>query len=592
MMTYGRVAITAAVFAVVAVPSQTPGRATRDAVTQRLLPLTMELVVDPARLEAMLHQPGDGPVNWSMPTLERTLVDSAFERVPIFQPPDEPPLPFERFRAVSGDGKREMRLIHWHTASEVKTDAFYVSERDVALGPLDGSLFRLTRLQTDPLLAPCLTFPGTDMPRLDPFGPNGVFRRRQVQLPRRMVRVVFVPTDAFINEASQPNLESQESILNVLWMALVNLNAAAGLFHRELNIELAPVLSWNIKSAGPKWRDDESTNFDLIRDAIGQFCEKCKYDLGHALVGTNQRGWGTLRKGCDPTGRSAGYSPSGKPAVIAHEMAHQLGAFHTFNQGEAWHIEAAVEPADGSTMMVHQISRYYFHAWSSGEILEYLKMPSCAAFGTVDKTPNHSPLFTGPPSRIQVPPQTSLRFDLLASDTDGDPLRLRCEGTDRATRAGAVPPVFESSIDVADGAVITPRLENVLMRVVPNSEAGQSLRVVCTARDHKGGIAIAPITVTVTGREPFTVQTTPPNNGESISVVWTQLVAGGPAVSTATVRLQLINDGGDLVSWVPTATGGSYTGKLPAALKPGKWRVWAQPVSKPFFAVSEPFTVQ
>jgi hypothetical protein len=509
--------------------------------------------------------------------------------MPIATAPREPSLPFTRYRAISVDGTIQLRIAHWHDKN--RTLAFYASEQLAQPGRLDGQVLTLSTLDDPAGAAPCLA-PAVDPAGPGPFTADSAFGRSRVQLPERRVHVLFVPSPTFLKEIDE-DLASPMSRLEALWDALVRLNAAAALLHRELQVELVPVLTRNVAPSGPGW--DEAglgKNFALIAAAAQGFCRTCAFDIAHALTGRTEGGAARIAEACTAEHRASGYSPQGQTLATAHEIAHQLGASHTFSQGTNWHAAGAVEPGVGATVMVHSASRYYFHTWSSAQIRDYLSSSRCTSFGGREPgSGNNAPEFAGPSATVTVPPRTAVRFDLQASDADGDRLRLRCEGIDRGAKPGAVPPVFGSSIDVVDGAVVVPGLAGIFVDDLPASQAGTSLQVVCTARDHKGGMALAQIAVTVVGAGPFSAGVAPGGAGQPITVTWNDPGTAAAEVSVGLVRLQLVDARGTVVPWVASASGGTHRARLPGTLARGTWRVWVQPIGQPFFALSDSFTV-
>ncbi|MDO5104925.1 reprolysin-like metallopeptidase [Capnocytophaga sp.] len=113
--------------------------------------------------------------------------------------------------------------------------------------------------------------------------------------------------------------------------------------------------------------------------------------------------------------------------VVAHEIGHQLGAYHTFSH-EYEGTGSQMEPGSGSTIMgyagviqnqnVQNVSDAYFHHRSVYDIMQVVANRSCAS---VSATSNKSPEI-GEMKSYTIPHGTAYRLSGLATDADGDKL--------------------------------------------------------------------------------------------------------------------------------------------------------------------------
>ncbi len=217
----------------------------------------------------------------------------------------------------------------------------------------------------------------------------------------------------------------------------------------------------------------------LIDTAIGV----SNYDIGHVFTKTNSGGDGIaqLRSVCT-TNKARGvtgyFSPKGDSFdidFVAHEMGHQFGATHTFNNScNSNRTNAtAVEPGSGSTVMsyagicpdnVQGNSDAYFHAVSISQIWDNIIYgnSSCAT-----ETPivNQAPVITAL-SNYTIPARTAFVLDATTSDADGDVLTYSWEQQDN--EIAAQPPMPDSKV----GPLFRSRPPKLSSkRFFPNAEA-------------------------------------------------------------------------------------------------------------------------
>lgn len=351
--------------------------------------------------------------------------------------------------------------------------------------------------------------------------------------------------------------------------------------------------------------NENQTNLDAV---IGD----ANYDIGHVFA-TSPGGEGT--QGICVTGDKAkGVTgtdmPVGDPFdidFVAHEIIHQWGGNHTFNDSTTGSCTAgnrngptAVEPGSGSTTAsyagicdtanLQANSDDYFHSVSVGEILSALA--TFATCPTSSATGNTPPTVTAPAS-FTIPQNTPFTLTATASDADGDALTYAWEeidvgaasppNTDDGTR-----PIFRPYKPVTSPSRTFPSLTYILNNannppatftgtsatgsvcaaggtcltgeVMPVTNRTMKFRV--TVRDNRaggGGINDATTQVTVTtGSGPFKV--TAPNTavsvtgGSQFTVTWDVANTTAAPVSAANVKISLSTDGGNTFSTVLAAS--------------------------------------
>ena len=168
-------------------------------------------------------------------------------------------------------------------------------------------------------------------------------------------------------------------------------------------------------------------NPGVLNSKIGSL----NYDIGH-VFGTNSGGLAGLGVVCS-SGKGRGVTGSGAPIgdafdidYVAHEMGHQFGANHTFNNSCSGNRNesTAMEPGSGSTILAYAgicspnvqfSSDDYFHGVSLHEIGLKINAHTC---GTTTEMDNLSPEILAVPTDVYVPISTP--FALTAQVTDAD----------------------------------------------------------------------------------------------------------------------------------------------------------------------------
>jgi len=179
------------------------------------------------------------------------------------------------------------------------------------------------------------------------------------------------------------------------------------------------------------------------------------YDIGH-IFGTNSGGLAGLGVVCINSSKGEGVTGSGSPVgdpfdidYVAHEMGHQFGANHTFNNacGGSRNDPTAYEPGSGSSIMayagicptnVQNNSDALFHGVSLAEIGAHIT--GAGSCGAITALTNNAPSVTGSNGNVTIPANTPFALTLNATDADaGDVLTYTWEQMDN--QISTQPPV-------------------------------------------------------------------------------------------------------------------------------------------------------
>lgn len=262
-------------------------------------------------------------------------------------------------------------------------------------------------------------------------------------------------------------------------------------------------------------------------------------------------------------------------AIVAHELAHQLGANHTFTYITESGNVAQIEPGSGSTIMsyagktvkdIQAYYDYYFHAISIQQVTDKIKTLTC---GTSTNTNNAAPVVNAGLD-YTIPKGTP--FMLTGSATDAnttDQLTYCWEQMDLGNAITTTPtatnvdgPLFRSYSPTTSPVRYFPTLNTILSggtstagyRIVSEvlPSVARILNFRLTVRDNKiGGGAnnTDDVVVTVDGvAGPFTVDTQNTTvtyaAGTTQTINWTVAGTNANGVNCANVDILLSTDGG------------------------------------------------
>ncbi|MFZ4573467.1 MAG: reprolysin-like metallopeptidase [Phycisphaerales bacterium] len=344
------------------------------------------------------------------------------------------------------------------------------------------------------------------------------------------------------------------------------------------------------------------------------------YDVGHVFQTGDGGVVGLIGALCNSTQKGRGLSgrpsPVNDPFVIdyvAHELGHQCGGRHCFNNcnGTAGDAQTyAYEPGSGVTIMayagicgstnIQSNSDAMFLAGSLDLMAAHINSRTC---DTETVTANNTPTVNGGPD-YTIPKQTPFTLTATGSDPDGNSITYSWEQRDTTTGVTTVGtdngtnPIQRTWLPTASPSRTLPRLSNLLANTTAFGEilpqAGRTLRYRVVARDNaasNGGTAFDDVVLTVNGTAgPFTV--TAPNTAVSLSgttnVTWNVASTSVAPVSCANVKISLSTDGGNTFPTVlvaSTPNDGSEAVTLPS-VSTTTARIKVEAVGNIFFDLS------
>ncbi len=353
-----------------------------------------------------------------------------------------------------------------------------------------------------------------ELPRYDEIG-NGVrtMGLQQSQVSLRTYRLALACTAEYAQFFGG-------TIPNVMSSFVTAVNRLNVVFERELAIRLVLVANNDqIVFLDPDTDPYNNSNLNQMlgqnQTALNNIIGIDNYDIGHVFStnsGGGIAGLGVVCSGGKARGVTGSGNPLGDPFIIdyvAHEMGHQFGANHTFNNCDGnENPGTAFEPGSGSTIMAYAglcgnnniqfNSDDYFHAVSLDEMLQYTRNgfgSTCVlAVPTDNRAPEISIPYTG---TLHIPKSTPFELTASATDSNGSNSLTYCwEQMDSGPKVNlgspaGNSPLFRSLSPTSNGSRSFPRRESILnntnniREVLPNY--GRELNFRCTVRDNNPG---------------------------------------------------------------------------------------------------------
>lgn len=416
------------------------------------------------------------------------------------------------------------------------------------------------------------------------------------------------------------------TVNSVMAEFVTSINRINGLFETELGVvfEFVPntdqLIFFNA-TTDPYTNNNGGAMLGENQQTCDQIIGNSNYDVGH-VYSTGGGGIARLNSPCNANGKAQGVtglpSPVGDPFYVdfvAHEIGHQFGGTHSYNNscGGQRSNSAAFEPGSGSTIMAYAgictpnvqfQSDAYFHTGSLIQIANFLDNVNCQ-----DKVPNGSdrPVIAALQD-YTIPMFTPFELRAEATVTDGSALTYCWEQTDieianMPPEANAPDgPSFRSLTPTVSSSRYFPSLPFLIgnqdneWEVLPGASRDLNFRV--TVRGASPGQAgckeDAELELNVSNTAgPFLV--TAPNNtatwtvGETETVTWQVANTNNAPVNCSMVNILLSFDGGftyPLTLLENTPNDGSVDIQVPNTVG-NQNRIRVQSVGNVFFDISD-----
>lgn len=292
------------------------------------------------------------------------------------------------------------------------------------------------------------------------------------------------------------------TVADVLSAMTTSMNRINGVYEREFSITMVLVANDTNLIYLPSYAYDPysaiNTNPSSLLFENQHICDStignANYDLGHVFT---TAGGGLSMLGCICRSGIKAESETGLPTptgdgfdidFVAHEMGHEFGANHPFNNGSDGSCgggninpSTAYEPGSGSTIMAYagicspdDIQRHsdaYFHAVNLTEIYNYSIVgsgSSCAVIASTGNTPAGLPSFS---ATYAIPYKTPFELTApAATDSIADTSNTYCweewnlgEAGSRLYNTHFAGPIFRSFSPDTSLTRVFPMLDSILV---------------------------------------------------------------------------------------------------------------------------------
>lgn len=374
-------------------------------------------------------------------------------------------------------------------------------------------------------------------------------------------------------------------VVNAQAAQVTTMNRVNGLYEKDMAITMSLVANNNLLVYTGATNSDPYTNGNAgsmitqNQNNITAVIGSANYDIGH-VFGTNSGGLAGLGVVCDNSQKARGVTGSGSPVgdpfdidYVAHEMGHQFGCNHTFNNSCSGNRNnsTAMEPGSGSTIMayagicspnVQNQSDDYFHGISMQEMGTEI-LSGGHTCEVITPLSNSAPLVVSTNGNVAVPGNTPFVLTATATDADGDPITYNWEQMNNqistqapvATATGG--PNFRSWDPSTSSSQYFPKLSTLVSNGPYTwerlSSVSRTMNFRLTVRDNAVGGGCndhEDVTLTVDGNSGPFVVTYPTatgiiwTGGTTETVTWDVANTTASPVNCANVNILMSTNGG------------------------------------------------
>ncbi|MFT6244963.1 MAG: hypothetical protein ACJAXI_001732 [Crocinitomicaceae bacterium] len=253
------------------------------------------------------------------------------------------------------------------------------------------------------------------------------------------------------------------SVPDALAAQVTTMNRVNGIYETDMAITMTLIgnndqLIYTSTGGDPYTNGNAGAMIGQNQTNVNSVIGSANYDIGH-VFGTNSGGLAGLGVVCSNskasgvTGSSAPIGDSFDVDYVAHEVGHQFGANHTFNNSCSGNRNnsTAMEPGSGSSIMayagicspdVQNNSDDHFHGISLEEIgIEILSNGHQCE--TIAPLANIAPTVVSTNGGATIPGGTPFALTAVVTDPDGDPITYNWEQMDNGI--STQPPVASSN---------------------------------------------------------------------------------------------------------------------------------------------------
>ena len=362
---------------------------------------------------------------------------------------------------------------------------------------------------------------------------------------------------------------------------VTTMNRVNGIYERDMGLRMVLVgnnsqLIYTNANNDPYTNSSGGAMLGENQSNINSVIGSANYDIGH-VFSTGGGGVATLNSPCSNNSKARGVTGRGAPIgdpfdvdYVAHEMGHQFGGNHTFNNSCSGNRNSstAYEPGSGSTIMayagicapnVQSNSDDHFHGGSLEEMYNFITGGGNCA--TIINLPNNAPTAVAG-NNYTIPISTPFELTGSSTDPNGDPVSYCWEQMDNGI--ATMPPVstsssgpaFRSFSPTTNPVRTFPRLSVILgsgvdeFEVLPSVTRTMDFRL--SVRDNNNGYGCTAfddmVVSTTANAGPFVINY--PNTvetwdvGDTKTITWDVANTTASPVSCANVDILLSTDGG------------------------------------------------